>query len=198
MAPTTSSRERLIEAATALFYEHGFHAVGLDQVLEEVGVTKTTFYNHFESKDELIVAVLAHKDAQDVEQWTKIMRERGGSDPRRQIMALFDILAEWFEEPGFRGCMFINAAVEFPSPNDPIHVTASHHGESMYKVICARAKEAGAAEPELVAKQISMLLSGALVSRHVELDQSAAQTARAVGELLMERHLGAVGARGGG
>ncbi len=192
---TTSSRERLIDAATALFYEHGFHAVGLDQVLDEVGVTKTTFYNHFESKDDLIIAVLAHKDAQEVEQWSKIMLERGGREPRRQIMSLFDILAEWFEEPGFRGCMFINAAVAFPSPNDPIHTTAAHHGESMFKVVCALAKEAGAAKPEVLAKQICMLLSGALVSRSVDLDRTAVETARAMGEMVMERHLGAVGAR---
>lgn len=192
---TPSSRERLIDAATALFYEHGFHAVGLDQVLDEVGVTKTTFYNHFESKDALIVSVLAHKDAQETEQWTQVMRERGGSDPRRQIMALFDILAEWFEEPGFRGCMFINAAVEFPSPNDPIHTTAAQHGESMFKVIRARAQEAGTSQPEVLAKQISMLLSGALVSRSVDLDRTAVETARAMGEMVMERHLGAVGAR---
>jgi len=191
---TTSSRERLIDSATGLFYEHGFHAVGLDQVLEEVGVTKTTFYNHFESKDDLIVAVLAHKDAQEMEQWTKIMRERGGSDPRRQIMSLFDILEEWFNEPGFRGCMFINAAVEFPSPNDPIHTTAASHGESMFKVIRDRAKEAGAAQPEVLARQMTMLISGALVSRSVDLDRTAVQTARGLAEMVMERQLGAVGA----
>ncbi|MCA9281267.1 MAG: helix-turn-helix transcriptional regulator [Phycisphaerales bacterium] len=57
-ARASETRERLLDAAAMLFYEHGFHAIGLDAILEEVGVTKTTFYNHFASKDELIVAVL--------------------------------------------------------------------------------------------------------------------------------------------
>lgn len=188
----SSTRERLIEAATSLFYEQGFHAVGLDRVLDEVGVTKTTFYNHFESKDDLIVAVLQHRDAMETAQWTAIMRERGGSDPRRQILALFDILSEWFHEAGFRGCMFINAAVEFPEPNDPIHSAAAAHGTSLYTVVEGLAREAGAEQADLLAKQLLMLLSGALVARHVDLDVNAAETARVTGELLLDHHLGRV------
>jgi len=191
-APTT--RERLIEAATTLFYEHGFHAVGLDRILDEVGVTKTTFYNHFESKDDLIVAVLQHRDAMETAQWTAIMRERGGSDPRRQILALFDILEEWFHQEGFRGCMFINAAVEFPAPNDPIHTAAAAHGASLYTVVERLAREAGAEQPELLANQILMLVAGALVGRHVSHDERAAETARVTGELLLDHHLGPVSA----
>ena len=91
IAPRTnqvSTRDRLIDAAAMLFYEHGFHAIGLDRILEEVGVTKTTFYNHFASKDDLIVAVLVDRDQRDMRALDEALRARGG-DARSRILAVF-------------------------------------------------------------------------------------------------------------
>jgi len=113
-----NTRDRLIEAAGDLFYRTGFQAVGLDQILQAVGITKTAFYKHFESKDDLILAVLERRDREDIANAIKFMRQQGGPDPRGQILALFDLLAQWFAQPDFRGCFFMNAATEFASPND--------------------------------------------------------------------------------
>jgi AcrR family transcriptional regulator len=190
--PTQTTRDRLIDAASDLFYEHGFHSVGLDQIIDQVGVTKTTFYNHFESKDALIIEVLRHRDEIETAELLASMRERAGDDPRGQLIVLFDVLHDWFNGASFRGCIFMNAAVAFPIPNDPVHIAAAAHGASLFTAIRAIAEKAGADDPDLIANQILMLISGSLVARHVSNDSAAAKTARTAAEMLLERHLGPV------
>ena len=111
----TSTRERLVKTAHGLFYRDGFHTVGLDRILDEVGVTKTTFYNHFESKDDLILAVLEQRH--EVESLTVggLFEKLGGDNPRAKLYAIFDVFDAWFHLPNFRGCIFMTAAAEFPS-----------------------------------------------------------------------------------
>lgn len=191
-----SSREALIDAATSLFYEHGFHAVGIDRIIDEVGVTKTTFYNHFESKDDLIIAVLRRRDDVEMRELLAEIDARGGSDLRARILGLFDALHDWFHDEGFRGCIFMNAAVEFPSPNDPVHHAAAAHGANIDREIRAMLEHAPVPDPDMLAHQLSMLIAGALITRHVAQDTGAARVARAAAEALLDRAgvAGAIGA----
>jgi AcrR family transcriptional regulator len=184
-----STRERLINAAHALFYEHGFQAVGLDRIIAEVGVTKTTFYNHFESKDDLIVQVLNEHDARENRHLVDGIEQRAPGDPRGQILAVFDILGEWFEEMDFRGCMFINAAAAFPAQNDPIHRIAATHNAHLHEVILRLAEQAGAENPKELADKVMCVLAGAIVTRHAALNAEAAAIARSTVELLLEYYL---------
>ncbi len=183
-----STRERFIELAADLFYAQGFHAVGLDNILSAVGVTKTTFYNHFTSKDDLIIAVLNHRDAIEAEELARDIHTRAGDDPREQLLALFDVLHDWFRSPTFNGCMFLNAAVAFPAPNDPIHRAASTHALTMHAHIHAIAHAAGAADPDALASQLLLLISGAIASTHVS-GEPAGHTARAIAQSVIEHHL---------
>src|SRR5687768_4545275 len=91
-----NARDRLIDTAIDLFYQHGFHAVGLDRVIAETGVTKTTFYKHFESKDDLIVAAIERRDAWESRAWERAVRKLAGPDPRAQLLAVFDVMDAWF------------------------------------------------------------------------------------------------------
>ncbi len=184
-----SSRDALIEIAARLFYEHGFHAVGIDRIISEVGVTKTTFYNHFESKDDLIVEVLKWRDEIEMRELIEAMRQRAGDDPRALLLALFDVLDDWFRDDGFKGCIFVNAAVEFPSPHDPVHHAAAAHRANVHREIVQILRRAGAADAEGLADQLTMLVSGALITRHVAFDLGAARTARATAEALLDRAL---------
>ena len=122
--PELTMREKLIEAGHGLFYREGFLAVGLDRVLNEVGCSKQTFYNHFESKDDLIVAVIDEHHRW----WSSEVRDRieraAGGDARAQILAMFDVMHEIIHDPEYHGCIFINAAVEFPQPHHPAHQSA--------------------------------------------------------------------------
>ena len=183
-----STRERLLEAAALLFYAHGFHAVGLDRILAEVGVTKTTFYNHFESRDALIVAVLEHRDQRDMDQLRQELARRGRG-PRERILDVFDILDEWFRDESFRGCLFINAAAQYPNPHDPVHVIAARHGSNLAGLFAEMAREAGAGQPEMFARQLSMLAAAAITARQVNGDEGAARTARDMANALLEGSL---------
>lgn len=186
MAQTT--KERLISVGMDLFYQHGFQSVGLDRILSEVGITKTAFYKHFESKDDLIVAVLEARDRQDMAEWTAYFLERGGDDPKRQLLAVFDLLDDWFGKPDFRGCLFMNAATEFPSPNDPIHQKAAAHAAHLQSQLRRFAEAAGARDPDALSRQVMLLVTGAISARHANGDANAAATARSTAEVLIERH----------
>lgn len=185
----TNTRVRLLETAGDLFYRHGFQAVGLDQVLTEVGITKTAFYKHFESKDDLIVAVLDQRDRADVAEAIAEMRKRGGDDPKARVLAFFDLLGEWFAQPEFRGCLFMNAATEFPWPNHPIHQAAAAHARNLSAEIAKPLTEAGLAEPSRLATQVMLLVSGAIAARHTAGQNDAAAAARTAAEMLLNNHL---------
>ncbi|QOI99283.1 MAG: TetR/AcrR family transcriptional regulator [Phycisphaeraceae bacterium] len=181
-----TTRERLLGVAGDLFYEHGFQAVGIDQVLDRVGITKTAFYKHFESKDDLIVAVLQSRDTQDLNEWLAFVRFKGAQDARRQLAAFFDLLDEWFRKPEFRGCLFLNALTEFPSENDPINKAARAHGDHLARAVTQLAGTAGARDPDALAAQIMLLITGAIASRHRAGDHDAAKTAGGVARVLID------------
>lgn len=185
----TTTRERLLEVAIDRFYVHGFHAVGLDQILAEVGVTKTTFYNHFESKDELIVEALKRRQHWEDKAFLERARELSGDAPRDMLLAIYDVLDEWFNHPDYHGCLFLNACVEFPSPSDPIHKIALQQYLDEKVFLVDLAQKAGAAKPQVLAEQLIMLLQGALTHRQVTGDNGSALKAKAVAEVLIEKAL---------
>lgn len=182
----TKTREKLIDQATDLFYIYGIHAVGLDRILKDVGVTKTTFYNHFESKDELTCEVLRQRHDWEFGWFLKAVGELSEGDPRATLLAIFDVIHKWFTDPDFRGCQFINAAAEFPCDSDPVHQEAARHKEATLELLRETAAAAGAEDPDQLARQILVLFEGAITVRQVTGDDQAAATARQVAELLVE------------
>lgn len=188
MAVTT--RDRLISAANDLFYEHGFHAVGLDQVLAKVRVTKTTFYNHFESKDALVIAVLLERDRVEFAEWLRFMETKGGNDPASRILALFDLLEDWLADESFKGCMFLKALAEYPNPTDPVHQAALIHGNNLQQALAHQAKHAGSVQSQDLANQLMMVLTGAILTRHTTGMIDRARTARATAGVIVSHHLG--------
>ncbi len=125
--PPKNGRERLVAAAIGLFYRQGFSAVGIDQIIAAAGVTKTTFYKHFEGKDDLMVAAVQRRDEWESQAWSRAVRKLAGDDPVKQLLAILDVMDVWFNDPEYYGCMFMNAATEFPNPNDPVHQAASEY-----------------------------------------------------------------------
>lgn len=185
----TTTREKLLEVAIDRFYVHGFHAVGIDQILAEVGVTKTTFYNHFESKDELIIEALKRRQLWEAKAFNDRAAQIAEGDPARLLVAIFDVLDEWFNHPDYYGCMFLNVCVEFPSPNDPIHQVGMGHYCDAKAELTEVARQAGAKDPELLAEQIIVLMQGTLTHRQVTGDNDAAAKARPVVQSLVEQSI---------
>lgn len=184
-AATLPTRQRLIETAAEMFYAQGFQAVGLDAILDAVGITKTAFYKHFESKDDLIIAVLDHRDRVEVDEWVGFIRSHGAGDARASLGAIFSLLDEWFSKPEFNGCLFLNALTEFPNEGDPINRSARRHGEHIAGAILALARSAGARDPEALTEQLMLLVTGAIASRHRGHDLAAAKTAARVAQVLV-------------
>jgi AcrR family transcriptional regulator len=171
-------RERLVGVAMALFYFHGISPIGLDRILSEAGVSKTTFYKHFESKDELVVATIEMRDAWQMQAWACAVEVVAGTDPRAQLLGVVDVLDLIINEPSFRGCQFINAAAEFPNPRDPIHKAAVRHKQGNSTWFRDLAEQAGAREPHVFADAYTMLFEGALVLRQVHDRDDAAKAVR--------------------
>lgn len=184
-----ATRDRLIDKALDLFYQHGFHAIGIDRVIKEVGVTKTTLYNHFDCKDDLILAVVQKRDAWWRKTFRGEIRRRGGTDPIAQLRAVFDVLQYWFGTPDFHGCLFINAACEFPSPHDLAHQAAKANVDAIRAIIAELAEQAGFAQSGEFARQLNLLIEGAIVTEVIDRDGKAAETAKQVAHALIQHHL---------
>lgn len=181
-------RDHLVDTALDLFRRAGYHATGIDRILAEAGVAKMTLYNHFKSKDELILAVLRRRDER-FRNWFMRAVERRAETPRGRLLAVFDALAEWFEDARFSGCMFINAAAEFADPDDPIHATCAEHKRLMLAYLRRSAEQAGAPEPGRLADGLMLLVEGAIVMAHVAGDAQAAAKAKQAAEVLIDHAL---------
>jgi AcrR family transcriptional regulator len=184
--PPRDTRERILHRAIDLFYTYGFHEVGLDRVIEDVGVTKTTFYNHFESRDHLILEALALRESWEAAAVEKGMRARAGYDPRALLLAHFDVMDEWFNHPDYRGCMFVLACAEFPVPTHPVHRRAAKTIQDSEEQTRGLARAAGVRDPAAFARTYAMLMEGALVRRLVGGDNGAARAAREIVARLLD------------
>jgi AcrR family transcriptional regulator len=177
------TRQRLIEAAGRRFYRDGFRMVGLDQILAEVGISKTAFYKHFESKDDLVLAALAEHDREMQDTFRRMIRERGGPTPRGQLEVVMDVVEHFVDSEGFQGCIFVNVAMEFPLPHEPAHVAAAHSKRAVEDIVHDLAVEAGAREPRTLAKELCLIMEGAYVTRHVSGDKQTVDVARKLAQL---------------
>jgi AcrR family transcriptional regulator len=163
----SKKRDLLVATALDLFTKHGYRATGIDTILAESGVAKMTLYNHFKSKDELIIAVLNKRDDDFIlwlrEAMKRLTPAQDGDRRLHKLLALFDAVHEWINSDSFYGCNFINASIEFKREDDPIHVTASAHKKLMLQVLQELLAELNLENPPAVAKQIHMLIEGAIV-----------------------------------
>jgi AcrR family transcriptional regulator len=185
--PTT--KERLTEAAVRRFYRDGFRNVGLDQVLADVGISKTAFYKHFECKEDLVLAALQRQDEWLQETFRAMLNERGGESPVGRLRALLDIVERITTDDDFQGCIFVNVSIEFPLPHEPAHVAAARHKRAIEQIIHDLAQEAGAERPRDLARQMCLVMEGAYVTRQVSGDKQSVEVARRVAELIFAAHL---------
>ena len=178
-----SKRDELVRKALGIFYRQGFHATGMDLLVAETGISKTTMFKHFRSKEDLILAVLRLRD-EDFRNWLFRRMEEAGS-ARAQLMAMFDALAEWFATPEFRSCMFIKAASEYPDPGHPIHAQSAEHKRLLFLQLEKVAAEAGASDPAALARALLLLKEGAIVTAHLGHETDPAADAKQAAEALL-------------
>ncbi len=182
MRPT--KRDELVQKALATFYRNGFQATGMDRLAVETGVSKTSMYKHFRTKEELILAALRLRDEQ-FRNWLARRLEVLADTPRGQLLALFDVLGEWFRQEGFRGCMFIKASAEYQEPDHPIHAQSAEHKRLLFVHLRKLAEAAGASDPAALARALLLLEEGAIVTAHLGYTDDPAGDAKAAARVLI-------------
>ena len=178
-----SARDRLLRAADELFYAEGVHVVGVDRIVERAGVTKATLYNTFGSKDDLVRAYLdARFEARRAAIETKLAFHEA---PRDKMLAVFDAMTEPLAKPNYRGCAFLRATAEMPADATGREVCRDARRWTR-ELLSGLAKEAGASNPDVLAKQLVLLYDGAAASAQMDRDPAAAAEARAAAVLLID------------
>ena len=163
--------------AWRLFYRDGYRVVGIDTILAEAGVAKMTLYNHFASKEDLIVAVLEKRD-RELRASMVAMVEAAGRSPARRLFAVFAWLEGWFNSDDFKGCAFIRALSEYPEPDHPIHQTAWRHKQAVIGILAELVKANGAKDPVALAETLGMLIDGAIIAAHATGTSASCASAR--------------------
>lgn len=183
-----SARDRILRVASELFYMEGIRAVGIDRIIKQSGVAKASFYRSFATKDDLTVAYLESRDELKVEKLEKL-RQLYPSSPKEQLGALIHDVTEQMGTPDYRGCPFLNAAVEFPDPDHPAHVKLLYIQRSFWSRVQELARESGARQPEELTAQLRMLYDGFVMKRYLDKSDFDSEYFRKAAELLLEKQL---------
>ena len=186
--PQISKREQIVEAATHLFHAEGFTATGIEKIRETAGVSKKTLYNHFTSKEELILAVLRRED-ENVRHWIIKNIDKVSQNPRERLVGLFDVYANWIGSEGFDGCLFIKAASEFSDPENKCKAVSIEAKRLSKQLIKELVLEANASDPDTLTDQLNLLIQGATVQAQVADDLTSIWTAKSIGLDLIEKSL---------
>ena len=181
-----SARERILDACYELFSHRGIRAVGVNEVIERAGVATATLYRHFPSKDDLVLAFLDLRE----QRWTKDFIEAGAmsrsSNPEEQLLAIFDVLDEWFHRDDFEAGSFIKVLLEL-GPEHPAGGASVRHLEQIRAIVRRLAEEAGLRDTDSFARSWHILMEGSIVVA-AEGDTQAARRSKSMGRLLIAQH----------
>ena len=182
----TSARGRILATAGDLFYRHGFHAVGVDLVIEQAGVAKTTLYRHFGSKDDLIVAYLEDANTKFWE-WFDGALDLAAS-PVDQLIGLFEAVGALATGRTCLGCAFQVTAAEFPEADHVGHGTALAHKQAVRRRLRDLAGAADAADPSTLADGLLLLMDGAFAAARMYQRSSPAVHVADAARVLIDAH----------
>ena len=182
--PKVPAADRILRAASEMFYREGIRAVGVEAIAAKADVTKKSLYDNFGSKDALVAAYLRARD----EHWRARLQdvvERQGGTAGDRLLSTFNALEGWIEEENFRGCGFVNAAAELPHDGHPARAVVLDQKSWLRGYLADLAAEGGAADPESLAEQLVILHEGANVASSLNTSKDAAQKAKEVASILV-------------
>jgi AcrR family transcriptional regulator len=182
-----SARQRLLAAASELFYEEGVHTVGIERVIARAGVAKASLYSTFGSKEELVRAYLQARA--DGRRQRVAERIAPIDSPRGRILAIFDLLGELSADPLYRGCAFVNASAEGPRGPSKVRTVCNDFRDWMRSLFSELGRQAGAADPAQLGRQLVLLYDGATVGASMDGDPGRPAEARALAEALLDAQI---------
>ena len=181
----SDTREKILATAEQLIYQNGIHAMGMDLLVKTSGVARKSIYRHFANKEDVASAALNERD----EWWMQWFRTESdkGETPQDRILNMFTVLKSWFESEGFRGCAFINTAGEVGDPDDPVRQIAKMHKQKLLDYALELCEQLNTEQPEVLARQLLVLIEGAITMTYVMGDRNAADDARDIAQVLLDR-----------
>ncbi len=181
-------QEKILLAASELFYSQGVRATGVDAIAKAAKTTKMSLYRYFPSKDDLVIAFLRKRD-EDFRTWFVGQVDDKAGNPKDKLLAIFDVISEWMNIPEFRGCAFINASAEFPLEGNPVHQISAEFYDKFRLYIAGLATQCGLRSPENLALQLSLLVEGAIVSEQMKRYSGSAEQAKQAAIMIIEASL---------
>jgi AcrR family transcriptional regulator len=155
-----ATRSRIVAVLEPVIYERGIDGVGVAELCALAGISKETLYRHFGSKDGLVAAILDQRSDRVIS-WIRNAHDRAGSDPKARLAAVMAALGRWYPEPEFRGCAIVNAATQHREPE--VLTVSDRHLRRYLDILREIARDAGASDPEQLARQWLQLIEGATV-----------------------------------
>jgi AcrR family transcriptional regulator len=179
-----SARERLLATANELFYAEGVHTVGVDRIVAHAGVAKATLYTLFGSKEGLVQAYLTDRFDRTSERITRELEARYET-PRERLLGVFEVQGFLFAEPGFRGCAFVGANAEGADGTSIEEVTESYRAWAR-SLFVDLARQAGAADPEGLARQLVLIYDGAAISAWMDHNPDVVRASTCAAAMLID------------
>ncbi|MGB3483453.1 MAG: TetR/AcrR family transcriptional regulator [Mycobacterium sp.] len=167
----SSPRDRVLDTADELFFGVGVHAVGVDRIVADAGVARATLFRHFRTKDDLIAAYLERRGSR-ARATLSALRDEHRNEPGKVLAAIADVVDDYRDQPGFRGCEFINAAAEFADPAHPAHRLAVEQRQWLTDFLTEVLDDIGHDDPQETAQAMMMVRTGALVGASLEVGTS--------------------------
>jgi AcrR family transcriptional regulator len=181
---TSSARDRILETAQRLFYQYGIRAVGVDRIIAESGVAKMSFYRHFPSKKDLVIAFLERRHRFWMDWFTRRVRELAETRTSPGIGIIADALKEWFSEPDFRGCAFINTVAELSEDSAEERRIAADHKRELRDFVRTMIPERPGRSANDAAELALLIIDGAIVRAQMTGNAEVAEEARTLLEFL--------------
>ncbi len=176
-SPASAKREQIFQSALKLFNSQGFHRTSVDAIAADAGSTKMTLYAHFKTKENLILDVLERRGREFRKEMFEVAAQRAKPGEDR-ILALFDVLGDWFTRADFSGSLFTSAAAEFNGLDPTIQEAVARHKASFHGELVSFCREAAAENPDELADQLEFLIEGAILRAQMRRGREAAKLAR--------------------
>ncbi len=183
-ASVEDARERVLRTAYDLFSRYGVQAIGVDRIIAEADVAKTTLYRHFRSKDDLVLAVLERREQLWTLGWLEAEVLRRADAAEARLLAIFDVFHEWFQRADYEGCLFTNSLAESHDHRSGIGAASTDRLANVRALVRGFAEDAGIADPDDFAREWQLLMFGSIVQASTG-DSDAGLRARAIGTALL-------------
>jgi AcrR family transcriptional regulator len=183
-AGAAGARQRIIDAASELFYQSGIRATGIATIISHAGVARATFFHHFPAKSDLVIAWLQQPSSR----WFDRIRaelDAKTEPPTSRLLSFFDLLGEWFSQEDFRGCAFQNAAAETPDADHALRQATHDYTLEIQHYLRQTASDAGLPNPARIAEELHLLAQGAIATAVATRSPEAAQVARAAAKRIV-------------